>query len=101
MLLAFCDLHDFISVVKVSPVDGTVLRFGELRGAGAMIEQVKGFSYSAFSLLGASSFLPLIAKGDVNEESSEPENASREKSKKSWLRVSLASPKVRDPVSAW
>ncbi|VVA29001.1 PREDICTED: phosphatidylserine decarboxylase [Prunus dulcis] len=83
----------------VSPVDGTVLRFGELRGAGAMIEQVKGFSYSVFSLLGASSFLPLIAKGDVHEESSEPENASREKSKKSWLRVSLASPKVWDPVS--
>ncbi|PQQ06258.1 phosphatidylserine decarboxylase proenzyme 1 mitochondrial [Prunus yedoensis var. nudiflora] len=54
----------------------------------------------AFSLLGASSFLPLIAKGDVNEESCEPENASREKSKKSWLRVSLASPKVWDPVSA-
>ncbi|KAM1024526.1 hypothetical protein EV2_038867 [Malus domestica] len=83
----------------VSPVDGTVLRFGELREAGAMIEQVKGFSYSVFSLLGANSFLPMIAKGDMHEESSEPENTSREKNKKSWLRVSLASPKVWDPVS--
>ncbi|KAL9276542.1 hypothetical protein ACSQ67_025925 [Phaseolus vulgaris] len=35
----------------VSPVDGTVLRFGELKGAGAMIEQVKGFSYSVFLFL--------------------------------------------------
>ncbi|XP_068306370.1 phosphatidylserine decarboxylase proenzyme 1, mitochondrial [Pyrus communis] len=83
----------------VSPVDGTVLRFGELREAGAMIEQVKGFSYSVFSLLGANSFLPMIAKGDMHEESSESENTSREKNKKSWLRVSLASPKVWDPVS--
>lgn len=80
-------------------MDGTVLRFGELREAGAMIEQVKGFSYSVFSLLGANSFLPMIAKADMHEESSEPENTSREKNKKSWLRVSLASPKVWDPVS--
>lgn len=82
-------------------MDGTVLRFGELKEAGAMIEQVKGFSYSVFSLLGANSFLPMIAKGDMHEESSEPENTSREKNKKSWLRVSLASPKVWDPVSEW
>lgn len=84
----------------VSPVDGTILRFGELRGAGAMIEQVKGFSYSVSSLLGANSFLPMIAKGDVQEDDSEQESTLKEKSKKSWWRISLASPKVWDPVSA-
>lgn len=84
----------------VSPVDGIVLRFGEIKGAGAMIEQVKGFSYSVFSLLGASSFLPTIAKGDMHEESSEPENASGEKSSKSWWSISLASPKVWNSVTA-
>jgi phosphatidylserine decarboxylase len=81
-------------------VDGTILRFGELRGAGAMIEQVKGFSYSVSSLLGANSFLPMIAKGDVQEDDSEQESTLKEKSKKSWWRISLASPKVWDPVSA-
>ncbi|KAK7847739.1 phosphatidylserine decarboxylase proenzyme 1 [Quercus suber] len=84
----------------VSPVDGTILRFGELKGAGAMIEQVKGFSYSVSSLLGASSCLPMIAQGDMQEEVSEQESTVKEKSKKSWWSVSLASPKVWDPVSA-
>ncbi|XP_020217617.1 phosphatidylserine decarboxylase proenzyme 1, mitochondrial isoform X2 [Cajanus cajan] len=83
----------------VSPVDGTVLRFGELKGAGAMIEQVKGFSYSVFSLLGASPFLPTTADVDVQEEHSESITTT-EKSKKSWWRVSLASPKVWDPTSS-
>ncbi|XP_042948513.1 phosphatidylserine decarboxylase proenzyme 1, mitochondrial isoform X3 [Carya illinoinensis] len=83
----------------ISPVDGIVLRCGELRGVGAMIEQVKGCSYSVSSLLGASSFLPMIAEGGVQEESGEQENTSKEKSKKSWWKVSLASPKVWDPVS--
>lgn len=81
-------------------MDGTVLRFGELKGAGAMIEQVKGFSYSVFSLLGASPFLPTTADGDVQEEHNESTTNS-EKSKKSWWRVSLASPKVWDPKSPW
>ena len=81
-------------------MDGIVLRFGEIKGAGAMIEQVKGFSYSVFSLLGASSFLPTIAKGDMHEESSEPENACGEKSRKSWWSISLASPKVWNSVTA-
>ncbi|KAK7252686.1 hypothetical protein RIF29_36818 [Crotalaria pallida] len=81
----------------VSPVDGTVLRFGELNGAGAMIEQVKGFSYSVFSLLGASPSLPTTADGNVPKENSESITTS-EKSKKSWWRVSLASPKVWDPT---
>nr|AKM76658.1 mitochondrial phosphatidylserine decarboxylase [Pelargonium exstipulatum] len=83
----------------VSPVDGTILRFGELKGVRPMIDQVKGFSYSVSSLLGASSFLPLIAEGNVHEESSDEEKAPTEKSKKTWWRISLASPKVQDPVS--
>lgn len=93
------NLFDHIYFLQVSPVDGTVLRFGELKGAGAMIEQVKGFSYSVFSLLGASPFLPTTANGNVKEESSES-IISSEKSKKSWWRVSLASPKVWDPTSS-
>lgn len=81
-------------------MDGTILRFGELKGAGAMIEQVKGFSYSVSSLLGASSCLPMIAQGDMQEEVSEQESTVKEKSKKSWWSISLASPKVWDPISA-
>lgn len=88
------NLFDHIYFLQVSPVDGTVLRFGELKGAGAMIEQIKGFSYSVFSLLGASPFLPTT---DVQEEHSESITTTV-KSKKSWWRVSLASPKVWDPT---
>ncbi|OAY60052.1 phosphatidylserine decarboxylase proenzyme 1, mitochondrial isoform X1 [Manihot esculenta] len=88
------------SCCLVSPVDGTILRFGELKGSGAMIEQVKGFSYSVYSLLGASSFLPMIDDGHVQENSSEQQSNLHENSKKSWWRFSLASPKVRDTVSA-
>ncbi|PON97696.1 Phosphatidylserine decarboxylase-related [Trema orientale] len=84
----------------VSPVDGTILRFGEFKGPGAMIEQVKGFSYSVSSLLGASSFLPMVAEGHMEEDVDEPENISTNKSKKSWWRISMASPKVWDPVSS-
>ncbi|XP_022154812.1 phosphatidylserine decarboxylase proenzyme 1, mitochondrial isoform X2 [Momordica charantia] len=83
----------------VSPVDGTVLRFGELKGAGAMIEQVKGFSYSVASLLGASSLLPMMAAGDRHEEGSVQENSSADSTKKSWWKISLAYPKVLDRVS--
>ncbi|XVF13407.1 hypothetical protein REPUB_Repub08aG0205200 [Reevesia pubescens] len=85
----------------VSPVDGTILRFGELKGAGAMIEQVKGFSYSVSSLLGASPLLSMIAEKNTQDESSniEQESIQRETSKKSWWRISLASPKVREAVS--
>lgn len=64
-----------------------------------MIKQVKGFSYSVSSLLGASSVLPMVAEADMNGETDEPENSSTENSKKSWWRVSLASPKFWDPVS--
>ncbi|PIN19339.1 Phosphatidylserine decarboxylase [Handroanthus impetiginosus] len=84
----------------VSPVDGTVLRFGELRGPGAMIEQVKGCSYSSSSLLGENSYLPMVAAGDANEESDAEENTTRDATQKSWWRISLASPKVRDNASS-
>ena len=80
-------------------MDGTILRFGELKGSGAMIEQVKGHTYSVSSLLGASSFLPTVAEGDVCEERREQQSNLGEKSKKSWWRVTLASPKVKNNVS--
>lgn len=83
-------------------MDGTVLRFGELKGAGAMIEQVKGFSYSVAALLGAGSLLPMMAAGDSDEEEgNEQESSSADSRKKSWWKVSLAYPKVLDPVSTW
>ncbi|KOM43189.1 hypothetical protein LR48_Vigan05g079300 [Vigna angularis] len=47
-----------------------MVRFGELKGVGAMIEQVKGFSYSVFYLHGASPFLPTV-DGDVQEKHNE------------------------------
>ncbi|RVX15328.1 Phosphatidylserine decarboxylase proenzyme 1, mitochondrial [Vitis vinifera] len=84
----------------VSPVDGIILRFGELKAAGAMIEQVKGFSYSVSSLLGANSLLPMITEENTHAESSELENTPKDQSNKSWWRVSLASPKVWDPVAS-
>lgn len=65
-----------------------------------MIEQVKGFSYSVSSLLGTSSFLPMIVEEDMQEELSELESTSKEKNKKSWWRFSLVSPKVWNPMSA-
>ncbi|XP_019247780.1 PREDICTED: phosphatidylserine decarboxylase proenzyme 1, mitochondrial [Nicotiana attenuata] len=84
----------------VSPVDGTVLQFGELKKAGAMIEQVKGFSYSASSLLGASSLLPMAVVDDNKNEDGGQEGSTDDANQKSWWRVSLASPKVRDPAPA-
>ncbi|KAI7749684.1 hypothetical protein M8C21_010078 [Ambrosia artemisiifolia] len=53
----------------ISPVDGTIVRVGELK-EGVMIEQVKGFSYSVSSLLGVGSFLPLMAAKDIHEQDS-------------------------------
>lgn len=82
-----------------SPVDGTVLRFGELRGSGTMIEQVKGFSYSASSLLGANSSLHEVVSKDKHQENSEP-SITEDSGKRSWWRVSFASPKVRNSISA-
>lgn len=66
-----------------------------------MIDQVKGFSYSISSLLGASTVLPMIAEGEMHEESSEQENILVDNTKKSWWRISLATPKVQDNMSAW
>nr|AKM76647.1 mitochondrial phosphatidylserine decarboxylase [Geranium maderense] len=83
----------------VSPVDGTILRFGELKGVRPMIDQVKGFSYSVSALLGASPFLPRITEGNVHEDSSEEKNTVTETSRKTRWRISLATPQVRDPVS--
>ncbi|KAF5734405.1 phosphatidylserine decarboxylase proenzyme 1 mitochondrial isoform X1 [Tripterygium wilfordii] len=83
-----------------SPVDGTIVRFGELNGTGAMIEQVKGFSYSVYSLLGSSSLLPMVTEGNMHEENSDQDSTFRENKKKSWWRISLALPKVRDSASA-
>nr|GMD94232.1 phosphatidylserine decarboxylase proenzyme 1, mitochondrial [Ipomoea batatas] len=84
----------------VSPVDGTILRFGELKEAGGMIEQVKGFSYSVPKLLGATSFLSMTAEDDTEQKNSEKESSDTDANKKSWWRVSLASLKVRDPAPA-
>uniref|UniRef100_A0A0D3AN91 phosphatidylserine decarboxylase n=1 Tax=Brassica oleracea var. oleracea TaxID=109376 RepID=A0A0D3AN91_BRAOL len=67
---------------QVSPMDGTVLRFGELKESRGMIEQVKGHSYSA------------PGKDESEEE------AVADKIDKSWLRFSLASPKLRESISA-
>ncbi|VVA93397.1 unnamed protein product [Arabis nemorensis] len=81
----------------VSPVDGTVVRFGELKGSRGMIEQVKGHSYSVSALLGNNSLLPMVPEG---KDQSEEEDAVGENNDKSWLRVSLASPKLRESISA-
>ncbi|KAL6985999.1 phosphatidylserine decarboxylase 1 [Sarracenia purpurea var. burkii] len=89
---------EFQPDAKISPVDGTVLRFGEVKEAGTMIEQVKGISYSVSSLLGASSFLPGIAGEDVQQESRGKEKTPGDENKRSWWRISLASPKVREPA---
>lgn len=61
-----------------------------------MIEQVKGCTYSASSLLGANSYLPMIAAGDANEENAGEENTIGGATQKSWWSISLASPKIRD-----
>ncbi|XP_020263536.1 phosphatidylserine decarboxylase proenzyme 1, mitochondrial [Asparagus officinalis] len=83
----------------VSPVDGTVLRYGELRGPRAMIEQVKGFSYSASSLLGVNSSLHEVVNEDAQEDCSE-QSITEELAKRSWWRISLASPKLQNPISS-
>lgn len=81
-------------------MDGTVLRFGELKGPRAMIEQVKGFSYPASSLLGANTSLHDVVNEDVQEEYSE-QSMTEDARKGSWWRISLASPKVRNTISSW
>ncbi|CAN7109563.1 unnamed protein product, partial [Brassica rapa subsp. narinosa] len=66
---------------QVSPVDGTALSFGELKESRGMIEQVKGHFYSVPALLGTNSLLPMESVADKGD--------------KSWLKVSLASLKLR------
>lgn len=69
-----------------------------------MIEQVKGFSYTVTSLLGTGTFLTRMAgysSYDENKGQSEQGDTHGEKHKKSWWRVSLASPKIRDAVPTW
>ncbi|XP_021757805.1 phosphatidylserine decarboxylase proenzyme 1, mitochondrial-like isoform X2 [Chenopodium quinoa] len=95
-----CRPIDNDSQCLISPVDGIVVRFGELKEPGAMIEQVKGFSYSVSALLGLNSFLPMVSGKDVAEKSSEVENVHRDQTKKSWWRVSFSSPKFQEPVPA-
>lgn len=81
----------------VSPVDGKILRLGELKELGSMIEQVKGFSYSAASLLGANSFLHEVVDEETCREHSE-RSITEDSSAKSWWRISFASPKLRGPI---
>ncbi|XP_047306946.1 phosphatidylserine decarboxylase proenzyme 1, mitochondrial [Impatiens glandulifera] len=80
----------------VSPVDGTILRFGELKEAGSMIEQVKGFSYSVHSLLGSNPSFNMIAE-DMSEETTSQGSIQKEENRKSWWRIGFASPKIKDP----
>ncbi|KAF3336359.1 phosphatidylserine decarboxylase proenzyme 1 [Carex littledalei] len=82
----------------VSPVDGKILQIGEIRGPGALIDQVKGFSYSVSSLLGTNSNLHI---NDLEEEKSEEDLSGvvDVPGAKSWWCVSLASPKRQNPMS--
>ncbi|XP_059063263.1 phosphatidylserine decarboxylase proenzyme 1, mitochondrial isoform X2 [Cryptomeria japonica] len=79
----------------VSPVDGIVLRCGQLRGPGAMIEQVKGFSYSAFSLLGSESVLPTSDTQEILPEEYEDNQVKKNMNQRSWWRISFGAPNVR------
>lgn len=74
-----------------------MVRVGELK-EGVMIEQVKGFSYSVSSLLGAGSLLPLMASHE-DSRSLQQEKKLTDESSNSWWRVSLASPKLRESSS--
>ncbi|RWW21787.1 hypothetical protein GW17_00014040, partial [Ensete ventricosum] len=84
--------------IQVSPVDGKILRLGELKGSSAMIEQVKGFSYSASSLLGANSSLHEATNEDRNNQYPE-QSLTEDSSRKSWWHISFASPKVRNSAT--
>ncbi|KAL9246849.1 hypothetical protein vseg_020337 [Gypsophila vaccaria] len=95
-----CRPIDSDPLCLISPVDGVVMRCGQLKESGAMIEQVKGFSYSVSALLGRNSFLPMISGRDEIEDSSEMADNLRNQPEKSWWRVSFSSPKIRDPIPA-
>ncbi|KAL4593005.1 hypothetical protein LXL04_006016 [Taraxacum kok-saghyz] len=76
----------------ISPVDGSVVRVGELK-EGVMIEQVKGFSYSVSSLLG-------VMDEDSSWQQEKKLTDDSSSNNNSWWRISLASPKLREPSSA-
>lgn len=63
---------------QLSPVDGVMLRCGQLRGPGLAIEQVKGHSYSLRSLLGdkshdfTSSYTNIAAADGAEHNKSSP-----------------------------
>lgn len=82
----------------ISPVDGTVLRFGQLKASGDMIEQIKGYSYSASTLLGSS--MLLTAAKNIEKENGGEVNASKKGPQGSWWRVSFAFPKLRGPEAS-
>lgn len=63
-----------------------------------MIDQIKGLSYSVSSLLGASSLLPMSVVDENTNQDGGQEGSIDDANQKSWWRVSLASPKVRDPA---
>ncbi|CAG7879091.1 unnamed protein product [Brassica rapa] len=71
---------------EVSPVDGTALSFGELKESRGMIEQYQLFSEQTLSF-------PWYLKPEGKDESEEESVA--DKGDKSWLKVSLASLKLR------
>jgi phosphatidylserine decarboxylase len=84
-----------ICTIQVSPVDGKILRIGEIKGPGAMIDQVKGFSYSVSSLLGTN--LDLHLNGSEEEKVHKDLNGVADiPEAKSWWR---ASPKRQNPMS--
>lgn len=64
-----------------------------------MIEQVKGYSYSASALLGST--MLLTAANNIEEEDGKEVNSSEKGTQKSWWRVSFAFPKLRSPKPSW
>lgn len=64
-----------------------------------MIEQVKGYSYSASALLGST--MLHTAANNVEEENGREVNSSEKGIQKSWWRVSFAFPKLRSPEPSW
>lgn len=64
-----------------------------------MIEQVKGYSYSASALLGST--MLLAAANNIEEEDGREVNSSEKGTQKSWWRVSFSFPKLRSPKLSW
>lgn len=60
-----------------------------------MIEQVKGFSYSAFSLLGSKSDLPTLDTREVWPVEYEENQVKKNSNQRSWWRISFGASNVR------